>query len=224
MRTRVQFEPQRRSSSPLSGQVFPVQTATTISEPGVVPAHLEITMFLMVHDNGGAPKWWARTGQFGRGDAWWGSMTPSRLERTTGNTSTTWVAKQKRGYELAGEVNKATVELLCGVAVGDLGDLGTEGQQVMMELRDLSRLDRRPGATTGFSALAKLASETAKSLLTVRGDLLPIWTGQNQTAQAGDAADDGIDVPPPPPVTVADMLKQLGQQDAGTATANPWEF
>ena len=39
-------------------------------------------MILMVHNNGGSPKWWAKEGKFGRGSAMWGPIEYMHLGKT----------------------------------------------------------------------------------------------------------------------------------------------
>jgi hypothetical protein len=176
-------------------------------------------MYLMVHDNGGTPKWWAREGQFGRGDCAWGSVDTSHLQGQEGSTNTTWTDKQKKGYKLAGEVQKLTVDLLRG-KVDVPADLITPA--IVTELRDLARLHQRPSAGAGYIAISDVADATARRVLARHPELQSVWDGKAQSAPTTD----GIKVAPPPKQTVAEMLQQLGKQPAtvDAAPANPWEF
>lgn len=72
-------------------------------------------MILMVHNNGGSPKWWAKEGKFGRGSAMWGPIEYMHLGKTEGETSATWLDKQKTGYDVVVDgIPASTLMLLSG--------------------------------------------------------------------------------------------------------------
>lgn len=174
-------------------------------------------MILMVHNNGGSPKWWAKEGKFGRGPAMWGAIEYMHLGKTEGETSATWLDKQKSGYEVVGDgIPASTLMLLSGA-------FSAASNEAIAGIADIFITCARPDVGPAMRSMARVAKHVADQCLESHPHLRAMWEAK---MNANGAPVD--DVPVEAPVSVAEMLQDLGKHlrepVANEAAPSPWEF
>ncbi|CAJ0804649.1 hypothetical protein R77560_04110 [Ralstonia thomasii] len=174
-------------------------------------------MILMVHNNGGSPKWWAKEGKFGRGSAMWGPIEYMHLGKTEGETSATWLDKQKTGYDVVVDGIPASTLMLLS------GSYSSASNEAIAGVADVLISCERSSGGVAMSSLARVAKHVAEQCLDSHPHLRAMWDAK---MDANGAPVDAVLVEPP--VSVAEMLQDLGKHlrepVATEAAPSPWEF